>query len=235
MSSSLIWCVGIYASASTWAFNLVREMALATRPAGGVTPHFCAGAYDERRFNAPGLHIVKTHEVTDAATLAAIGARARKLLLTVRDPRDAVASMMDYQLYGFEPALAHVEAAVALCASLARDPRALVLNYETGFAAQPETAAEIAAHLGFALGAAEIGRIFEALRREKVESYIATLPHLPGVLRERVSGDLLDPRTHWHSHHAGRSGESGRWRRRLTPEQVGRITERLSRLYIFKE
>jgi hypothetical protein len=235
MSSSVIWCLGVYASASTWAFNLVREMALATRPVGGVSPHFCAGAYDTARMDAPGLHIVKTHEITDAATLAGIESRARKLLITVRDPRDAVASMMDYQKHGFEHALAHVEAAVRLCARLAGDPRALVFNYESGFAARPATAAEIATHFGFALGAAETTRIFEALRRDKVEAYIATLPSLPGVLRERVSGDLLDPRTHWHSHHAGRSGESGRWRRTLTPEQAARITAQLGRLYIFRD
>jgi len=235
MSSSVIWCLGIYASASTWAFNLVREMALAAGPAGGVSPHFCAGAYDTRRLDAPGLHIVKTHEVSDAATLAGIEARARKILMTVRDPRDAVASMMDYQKHEFAHALAHVEAAVRLCARLAGDPRALVLNYESGFAERPATAAAIAAHLDCALGEAETTRIFEALRRDKVEAYIATLPRIPGVLQERVSGDLLDPRTHWHSHHAGRSGESGRWRRTLTQDQVARITGQLGGLYIFKD
>jgi hypothetical protein len=235
MASSVIWCVGLYASASTWAFNLVREMAVATRPAGGVTPHFCAGAYDVRRLDAPGLHIIKTHEVSDAATEAGFSNRARKILLTVRDPRDAVASMMDYQNHGFEHAIAHVESALHLCVRLAADPRALICYYESGFAAQPATATAIAAHLGFALEAAEISRVFESLRREKVEAYIATLPTRPGVLQERVSGDLLDPSTHWHTHHSGRSGEAGRWRRALTGEQAARITQQLGQLYKFAD
>jgi hypothetical protein len=233
MTNSVIWCVGLYASASTWAFNLVREMALATHPPGGVTPHFCAGVYDARRLDAPGLHIVKTHEVGDAATEAALVQRAGRILITVRDPRDAVASMMDYQNHSFADALAHVEAALRLCVRLAPDPRALIYYYESGFPAQPATASAIAAHIGLSLPPAEMARIFEGLQREKVEAYIATLPRLPGVLQERQSGDLLDPRTHWHTHHSGRSGEAGRWRRTLNPEQAGFITRQLGQLYKF--
>jgi hypothetical protein len=235
MTSSVIWCVGIYASASTWTFNLVREMALATRPPGGVTSHFCAAAYDPRRFDAPGLHIIKSHEISDPATEMAFTRCARRLLITVRDPRDAVASMMDYQNHSFEAALAHVTAALALCVRLAGDPRALIYYYESGFHAAPATVGEIAAHLGFALAPAEGARIFDSLRRPEVEAYIATLGTQPGVLREYKSGDLLDPRTHWHSHHAGRTGEAGRWRLRLTPQQAAQIETQLGALYRFAE
>jgi hypothetical protein len=233
MSSAIIWCVGVYASASTWTFNLVREMALATRPPGGVTPHFCAGAYDIRRLDTPGLHIVKTHEVHDPATAAALGARATRLLITVRDPRDAVASMVAYQKHSFADALAHVQAALTLCVRLAPDPRALIYYYESGVHEQPATAASIAAHLGLSLPAAARDRIFDGLTRGRVEAYIATLPGRPGILQERASGDLLDPATHWHSHHAGRTGESGRWRQVLKPDQATQITRQLAGLYKF--
>jgi len=233
MKSSVIWCVGVYASASTWAFNLVREMALAARPPGGVTPHFCASAYDTHRLEAPGLHIVKTHEVSDPATEAALARRAERLLLTVRDPRDAVASMMDYQNHSFEAALAHVEAALRLCVRLAGDARALIYYYESGFHADPATVTQIAEHLGLDVPAAERERIFDRLRRAAVEAYIATLPHKPGVMQERNSGDLLDPETHWHSHHSGRSGEPGRWRRALTAAQAAHIEHQTGSLYRF--
>ena len=43
----------------------------------------------------------------------------------------------------------------------------------------------------------------------------------------RETGDLLDPATQWHSHHANRTGEVGSWRRELTREQVRVIEARL--------
>ena len=49
------------------------------------------------------------------------------------------------------------------------------------------------------------------------------MDRLPGILQDRISGDLLDPQTHWHTHHAGRSGEIGRWRRELTQAQADAV------------
>ena len=60
-----------------------------------------------------------------------------------------------------------------------------------------------------------------------MERFIAELPRQPGVLVHRPTGDMLDPTTHWHTHHAGRSGEVGRWKRTLTAEQVREIEARL--------
>ena len=48
-----------------------------------------------------------------------------------------------------------------------------------------------------------------------IEAFIARLEDLPATLRH-VSGDVFDTVSQWHKHHAGRSGEIGRWRRRLT-------------------
>jgi len=218
----IIWCLGLYASASTWVFNAAREAA-----GPGARTHFSSGQLNVAAF-APGVtHIVKTHEVDDRATADALKTWADRIIVTIRDPRDAVASLMQYHGHEFERALAHVNSAFRLCAVMAADQRSLVLPYETKFFEAPETISTLAAHCGLALASGQAGRVFDGLRREAVESHIASLPTLPGVLMDRNSGDMLDPKTHWHTHHKGRTGEIGRWKTILSPAQMQAVQARL--------
>jgi hypothetical protein len=85
----------------------------------------------------------------------------------------------------------------------------------------------IAMNLGYQLPKEVTQKIFENLSRSSVEKYIAGLPKQQGVLQDRISGDLLDPQTQWHTHHAGRNGEIGRWRSMLSRVQLTEITDRL--------
>src|ERR1700722_15815278 len=76
-------------------------------------------------------------------------------------------------------------------------------KYESRFFEDPGTPDSLAAHLGLSLPAQAGGAIFRALERGNVEAHIARMDRLPGILQDRVSGDQLDPQTHWHTHHAG--------------------------------
>jgi hypothetical protein len=51
---------------------------------------------------------------------------------------------------------------------------------------------------------------------------------MPGTLRDPRSGDMLDPETQWHRHHAGRAGEVGGWRRILSPAQATTVERRMA-------
>ena len=233
MTSRIIWCLGMYASASTWAFNVLRQ--IHEQCGGGpLETRFFSGAGDFSRFETPGMtQIVKSHEITDEATVLRLAGRADKILVTMRDPRDAVTSLMLYHGYEFERALPLVLAASRLCMGFGRDKRALLWHYEFGFATNPGTPARLAGWADYQLPAAAAQRIFEANSRQEVEKFVAQLPKLRGVLQDRVSGDRLDPRTHWHSHHAGRSGEIGRWRHRLSAAQAATVEEQLRDCYGF--
>jgi hypothetical protein len=196
---------------------------------GEVRTCFWSGAADVVGLEAAGRSVVvKSHEITDAATVDWLAAKAGKILITLRDPRDAVTSLMMYHGYAFERALDHVDEAARLCVRFAADRRALVLAYEGRFFEKPETLAALDGVLGLNTAAAARQVIFDRLRRGEVEKHIANMPRMAGVLQDRVSGDMLDPRTHWHTHHAGRSGEIGRWRHGLTAGQVARVEERLA-------
>ena len=228
MRSQVFWCVGMYGSASTWFFNLVRQISSSAQPKP-VQSHFFSGAGSLSALDAlDQVHVVKTHEVRDAGTLAGLMLQADKILVTVRDPRDAVASLLTYHHYEFDRALAYVEASLDLCLEVSADPRADLLAYESAFFDEPATVGRVASHLGLALTPDQTQGIFAASRRAVIEQHIANLPRLPGVLQNKASGDMLDPNTHWHSYHAGRTGEIGRWRQVLTPVQAEAAARRLA-------
>ena len=233
MGGKLIWCIGLYASASTWAFNVARLLHAVADPPVRVKTHFFADKVDLAALAEPVTHIVKTHEIDDVAGAEALSERAARFVITVRDPRDAVASLMTYHGHDFERALAHVDKAMRLCVRHAADPRAKVFYYESKFFENEKMPEILAAHVGVTLGGGMGAKIFKALRREEVESYIATLPTRPGVLQDRKSGDRLDPQTHWHTHHAGRTGQIGRWQSGLTPEQAQAVQARLRDCFKF--
>jgi hypothetical protein len=222
----VIWCLGMYASASTWLFNAVRDMA-ALR--GEVKTCFWSGTANLAGLTAPGrTMVVKSHEITDPATVNWLAANASHILITLRDPRDAVTSLMIHHGYEFDRALDHVAAAARLCVRFAADRRALVLAYESLFFEKPETLSAVDARLGLNTTAPSRQPIFDRLLRAEVEKHIANMPRLPGMLQDRISGDMLDPATHWHTHHAGRTGEIARWRHKLTAAQATKVEARLA-------
>jgi Sulfotransferase domain len=220
----LYWCLGMQASASTWIYNATLKIAAILN-----TDVPTKGRYVPYRgklgfLDDPGLHIVKSHGV-DGPTEAELGRRATSIIISVRDPRDAVASLMLYHSQKFKEALRDVERAAATCARFAGDPRAIVLRYESRFTEDPATIDRLAAGFGRELPRHDRDRIFEESRRENVEKLISTLEQLPGS--QRAGEDLFDLDTQWHKLHAGRTGEIGKWRRTLSEGQMTRIEARL--------
>jgi hypothetical protein len=141
--------------------------------------------------------------------------------------------MLRYHQHGFDKTLDLVEQTLNLCVRHAGDPRTKLYAYESRFHEQPATIQAFATHLGVDPGVVACANIFENLQRKNVEKYIAGMRQMPGILQNRESGDLLDPRTHWHTHHAGRSGETGRWQHELTLEQARAVQDRLRGVYRF--
>lgn len=224
-NGGLVWGLGMYASGSTWLFNVLQKLAEALAPDLPREGRFVASLSDVGDPRpARRLLLVKSHE-TDPAAEALLKEAADLIIVSIRDPLDVVASVMQYQKSDFAGALDLTEKSGRLCARMAADPRALMLRYEAGFVDDPATLDRLAARLGGVLPMAERTRVFAATRRRAVERYIAEMAHKPGVLIHRESGDLLDPATHWHSHHANRTGEVGRWKRALTADQVAEIAQ----------
>lgn len=214
--ATLYWCAGMYASGSTWAYNIMRGIAAAQHAGQPVQGRFVNFLTDLDGLDDDGrVHVVKTHDVAPEVT-AELSRRAVRLVVTIRDPRDAVTSMMLYQRFPFETALDWVARSGKFAASLVPDPRALLFRYEAGFTENPATLDTIAQHFRGALPAGVRERMFAEHTRSAVEALIATL----GAHHNENTGDA---ETQWHRHHAGRTGEIGRWRRMLSAPQIAAV------------
>jgi hypothetical protein len=178
------------------------------------------------RLRDGALHIVKTHDLARAEAKY-MAAGAARILISIRDPRDAVVSLMQHMRHKFGPALDKIERTAAFCQFFAADPRADIFNYDAGFPDDIATFDRLAASLGGALETEARARLFTASRRAAIEDYIAGLDSLPTAVKDARSGDVVDTDTQWHRHHAGRSGEVGRWRRLLPPEAARLIEARM--------
>jgi hypothetical protein len=227
-NGGIVWGLGMCASGSTWLFNVMLKLAECLAPGLPREGRFAAGEADVGDLrSARRLLVVKSHE-TDAPTEALLAEVSGFIAVSIRDPLDVVASMMQYQKRTFEDALNLTMRSAALCSRMATDKRTLVLRYEAGFIDDPVTLDRLAVRLGGVLPEVERSRIFAATRRREIEQYIIGMARKPDVLIHRENGDLLDPATHWHSHHANRTGEVGRWRRILSPEQAREVQTQLS-------
>jgi hypothetical protein len=220
------WCLGIRSSGSTWVYNAVRKTAQVLHPDKPVlgpyiVTHADLPALDDRMH----LVIAKTHETDDAAA-AALSRHAQAIWVSIRDPRDCVASLMQYHGLDFDSAMQIVRRDARFCFRFVSHPRACVFRYEAGFADSPATLDRIAAGFGGALSAADRERIFAETRRPAIEAFIERLDEMPTALRP-APNDLVDPVTKWHRHHANRTGETGRWRHTLAPQQAAAIEQDL--------
>ena len=212
----------MFASGSTWLYNVALAVAAELdAPAPVPTPvrgRFVFQPADALGLATPGIrHVVKAHQARDG--VEAIASAADAILVTVRDPRDAMVSLMRYQGFSFARALLNVRLAAEACLLLGRLPQAVTLHYERGFIDDPRTIDGVAGHLGGRIDPGCRDRIFRETRRPAIEALIARLPERPTTILDR-DGDLYDRASHWHRHHAGRDGVSGRWRRLLYPAQI---------------
>ena len=217
----------MYASASTWLFNVTRQV-LQTTQKEKVQVTFVSGREKTLALGGPGtLTLIKSHEINDDSRIVDVVRHSRKILITMRDPRDAVTSLMQAHKYDFGRALDLAEQSARLCGSFAKDRRAKLFHYESGFFEDVCTVKAVAEHLGHGVENGIIQTIYGSLIRAEVEKHIGKMPKLAGILKDAVSGDLLDTKTQWHSHHAGRNGEIGKWKKALTPKQASEVERRV--------
>lgn len=222
------WCVGMYASASTWLYNAVCGVVTRSKPSAPLRRLFVDKLKHLKNFDprVAGF-VIKSHYVEpDAAEIVMNSASA--IFLSVRDPRDCVASLMRHHGEGFEEALESVAASARFCERLRHAPRSRVFTYEARFMDAPGTIASIAALTGLPVSSEAAEGIFSSLQRHKVEELISKLDTLPGRRVTPNSDDTWDDETHWHRHHANRDGRSGIWRDCLTEEQTAAVDERLA-------
>ncbi len=226
----MLWCLGMFGSASTWTFNVTRQIAAAVKPDQPPRTMFLDVSAPCPAVEAgDGTLIVKTHGSDAARELAE---RADAIIVTIRDPRDAIVSLMHNNGLPFDVALRMTEVSAWTCSyAMQRGHSPLLLRFEDRFFDDPDTVRRIAALFPARLAAHEGRRIFAALRRDAVDAFIAGMDRLPTTHSHfnKATGrpDIYDVDTGWHKHHAGRDAAVGRWRRDLTDDQRRTIEWRM--------
>jgi len=144
------------------------------------------------------------------------------VVLTIRDPRDAVVSMMDRFGMAFDPACAAVLSASRAVIESAAKPH-LLFRYERRFFDDIASVASVAQFLGLSASPAEQRRIFESYTTERVRAFGQSLGELPperiGVVGTLTTFDTL---THIHRRHIG-DQQVGKWRDRFDGVDLARL------------
>ena len=169
---------GMPRSASTWSYNVCRELCaragLAIAPESGlyrtgeVAQRLAAGA-------APGSALlVKCHfPPPEARALAAEG--RIKNLYTVRDPRDATASLMRTFGTGFKNSARQIERSLRLFEELEEKKGSLIVSYGDIMDAPAAAISRIAEYLGLAVTPDEAQASAEALSRKRMRERVRSL------------------------------------------------------------
>ncbi|MGE4483073.1 hypothetical protein [Acidocella sp.] len=216
----------MYASASTWLFNAARAVATELAPTTLYRSIYLETLWHLSRLPT-GQVIVKTHHLTPYLARFMEGNSAR-ILISIRDPRDAVTSLMQHMGQNFPNALRQVERSACFCSRYAKRDKSFLFVYEANFTERPETFDLLAQAFDGVLSPAARQKLSLSSTRQAVEAQIARLESLPTSWRNPTNGDLVDTETQWHIHHGGRTGAQGRWRNFLSDDAVREIEQRLA-------
>ena len=229
---TVVCCSGIMRSASTWSYNVCRELAVraATRRSEALalgysndTDLTLAGWLRQAREQNLVLRGVMKAHVIGPRTRAAIARGRVGNVFTIRDPRDAMASML---LFGQEKSEAEktdliesyrqvLEQGLAFLG----DGHSLVVRYEEMVGDPRAQIRAIAGYMHTQVTQAGIAAIDAATGTERAATVVARLETEtpPGV-------DHFDPVTNLHVSHL-HGGIVGRWRRELSPDFAARLQQ----------
>lgn len=200
--------IGMHASASTWVFNVVRELLIATMGKIQVV-----SLYADQREQLPDVVgrclVIKSHHGSAGldSWLSETGAR---IFLSVRDPRDACVSMCQR----FQSPLAHCAQWIGNdCNRLLRlAPQGYpLLRYEDRFFDDKDMVKRIAVSLALQLPPEMIDTIFNRYRTQAVRTFAESLEQLPPERLTTVVKFPMDRVTQILGPHIGDT-LSGKWR-----------------------
>lgn len=214
----IVLCAGLKSSGSTWLFNVVIAL---FKAAGrrNVSAFYADdfGMFPPEAERASVL-IVKCHEPSSSLRFLCRFLDG-KILVTVREPRDALASLRQRFGHRFETSLGEMARQAPLVAELGKS--AVVFRYEDGFCDRPKSVARIATALGLRVDEGERARIFASLSPEAVKAKIARIERAGGF-GGSPTPDRFDPKTHWHPGHVG-DGLIGKYQALLSADEQRKI------------
>ena len=214
----IVLCLGMQGSASTWVFNVVRDLvAAAAGPVQGFEATSLAAVEAALQGNPASL-VIRAHNATPAL-LALVRAAGGHVVLTTRDPRDCVASLVTRLGGGAADWAMDVARSLASVGVVLGWPGQRALAFEDAVTCDPATGPALAAQLGLGLDPAESRRIAAGWSLGKVRARIAAAAALRG---SQAAGFGSDPETGFNSSHLG-DGRVGKWADTLAPAEAAAV------------
>jgi Sulfotransferase domain len=225
----LVLCAGLKSSGSTWLYNVVSHILRAgssasrgnrrtSSPRAASVLQFYADTLETfpQKAECASYLVVKTHVPSASLQFLASFSRAC-VFLTVREPRDSVASVVQRFGHSFDNALDEIAQGSTRMVEFADIYRPKVFRYEDRFYEDPETVSRIAEILKVRVPKILLKNIFDLHTSEAVEHRVKVLQRR-GVFGQVPHPDQFDPKTHWHPGHVG-DREIGKYPKVLSSKQ----------------
>jgi GR25 family glycosyltransferase involved in LPS biosynthesis/glycosyltransferase involved in cell wall biosynthesis len=216
-------CFGQHGSGSTWMFNLARDVCKTKSiPFTSIHRDWSINL----PWQTPGVRVIVAKSQNPMADFQAFVANSLDpVVITVRDPRDAVVSFMqrfsNSLAKSFDEALAAIALSAERLVAIKRLRDVPVFRYEDGFVGAQSTIEKVAELLGVRLSEQEASEVLANLEPDAVRKKIGELEK-SGVIKTEADWDR---ESQWHKGHVG-DGKVGKWRDVLTQEQEREILDR---------
>ena len=168
--------------------------------------------------------VLKTH-CPSSRILTLCQLHALPVVMTIRDPRDAVVSLMQRFGQDFPTALGRVQQSAAIMVDVYGKLGPLLLKYEGAFIGKSGIAA-IARHLCLTPTVHAVTQLAEGLSSENICLHLESLL-ASGQLRGEKPDEEWEAATQWHPHHIG-DRRIGKYRDVLAPAQIANMNDRMS-------
>ncbi len=207
----VIATIGLHGSASTWVFNIVRELVGETAGKERTLAFYAdeLAQFPEEAGEAGKYLVIKSHHGSHDLD-AWLQGQAAPVILSLRDPRDACLSMSQR----FSAPLRHSVQWIA------QDCRRLLqlaergyplLRFEDRFFEERASVDRLCDWLGLGRAPAVRDGIFDRYRTDVVRSFARRLGELPPERLTMVAGHRMDRVTQVLAPHIG-DARSGKWR-----------------------
>jgi hypothetical protein len=203
--------LGIPSSASTWVYNILK--AVLKKRQIFFDSYLCETLGDMMKHDASPAraHVWKAHNL-QPPLLQLISLSDVPFVISVRDPRDAVASLVGrFNAHPIDSAQQVMRSIASVFSAVGACPGALVFEYETGFPEKLETVRAIAGLMRLDLSDAELEDIRAEFSIDRVRDFTSRLEALPEDQLVRNGDDVMDADTHFHRVHVS-DGAVGKWR-----------------------
>jgi len=200
----MISTLGVYSSGSTWVFNVVRR--LLKQRGGKVFSMFTEEGHDLLSYNNINMDVIvtKSHHF-DLDFIRILGISSSKIIISVRDPRDCVVSLMQRFSLNDSDAISRVSRSSSVVAMVKNQLKNLTFFYEDAYFSNEQTIANIAEFLEIKISSEVIKDIYSEYQRENMSCVIK------GRFKDSISNMDYDNDTHWHPGHIG-DGKVGKWK-----------------------